>query len=38
MRAGVVQVGSKLYVCGVNEPLIPELCVGSSNRQIQYGI
>jgi hypothetical protein len=38
VRAGVVQVGSKLCVCGVNEPLIRELCVGSSNQQIQYGI
>ena len=38
MRVGVVQVGSKLYVCGVNEPFITELCVGSSNQQIQYGI
>jgi hypothetical protein len=35
---GVVQVGSKLYVCGVNEPFISELCVGSSNQQIQYGM
>jgi hypothetical protein len=36
---GEVQVGSKLYVCGVNEPLISELCVvGSSNQQIRYGI
>jgi hypothetical protein len=38
VRVGVVQVGSKLYVCGVNEPLISELCVGSSNQQIQYVI
>jgi hypothetical protein len=35
---GVVQVSLKLYVCDVNEPLMSELFVGSSNQQMQYGI
>jgi hypothetical protein len=38
VRVGVAQVGSELYVCGVNEPLMSQLCVFSAKQQIQYGI